>query len=84
MKYFGWALAVPLAGMAAFVWDGLFIGLTATKGMLISSLAATAVFFLLVFFLPQAWGNHALWMAFVVYLLIRGLVQTVLYPSIVK
>ena len=84
MNYFGWALAVPLAGMAAFVWDGIFIGLTATKGMLISSLAATAVFFLLVFFLPQAWGNHALWMAFVVYLLIRGLVQTVLYPSIVK
>ena len=84
MDYFGWALVVPLAGMAAFVWDGVFIGLTATKGMLVSSLVATAVFFLLVFFLPQAWGDHALWLAFVVYLFIRGIVQTTLYPSIVK
>jgi MATE family multidrug resistance protein len=31
-----------LAGMAAFVYDGIFIGLTATRGMLVSSVAATA------------------------------------------
>ena len=84
MTYLVWALAVPVVGMAAFVWDGVFIGLTATKGMLLSSAIATIVFFVLFFSLPKSWGNHALWFAFVTYLGVRGAVQTILYPNIVK
>jgi hypothetical protein len=34
-------LQVPAAGVAAFIYDGVFIGLTATKGMSWSSLVAT-------------------------------------------
>ena len=34
--YFYWALAIPAAGIAAFIWDGIFIGATATRGMLLS------------------------------------------------
>ena len=29
--YFYWALAVPAVGIAAFIWDGIFIGATATR-----------------------------------------------------
>ena len=29
--YYYWALAIPLAGMASFVWDGIFIGCTMTR-----------------------------------------------------
>lgn len=43
--YFYWALAVPAIGIAAFIWDGIFIGATATRGMLLS-MAAAAVSFL--------------------------------------
>lgn len=74
--YFPWAVAVPLAGVAAFVWDGVFIGVTATRGMLLSSAVATVAFFVLFLVFRAALGNHALWMAFVVYLLVRGAVQT--------
>ena len=35
--YLFWAYLIPAAGMAAFVLDGVFIGLTATKGMLFST-----------------------------------------------
>lgn len=84
MEFFAWALAVPVVGMAAFVWDGVFIGLTATKGMLVSSLLATIVFFFLIFALPPSWENHALWLSFVVYLGVRGLIQTLWYPFIVN
>lgn len=73
--YFFWALLIPAAGVAAFVWDGIFIGITATRGMLVSSAVASAAFFLLFFLLRPTWGNHALWLAFVVYLALRGLVQ---------
>jgi MATE family multidrug resistance protein len=78
-EYFPWAVAVPLAGVAAFVWDGIFIGTTATRGMLLSSAIATAVFFVLFIVLRDNLGNHALWLAFVVYLFARGVVQTGLW-----
>lgn len=29
-NYFYWVLAIPLAGFSAFLWDGIFIGATAT------------------------------------------------------
>ena len=74
--YFYWVLAIPLAGLAAFLWDGLYIGATASRQMLYSMLVASASFFLLQGLLQQQMGNHALWMAFIVYLFLRGLVQT--------
>lgn len=74
--YFYWVLAIPLAGMAAFLWDGIYIGATASRQMLYSMLVASASFFLLQGLLQQQMGNHALWMAFIVYLFLRGLVQT--------
>ncbi len=77
--FFPWAMAVPMAGVVAFVWDGVFIGITATKGMLLSSVVATVAFFALYSGSAGAWGNHALWMAFVIYLAVRGIVQTALY-----
>ena len=43
--YFLWALLIPVAGMAAFVWDGVFIGATATRGMLMAMAAAALCFF---------------------------------------
>ncbi len=74
--YFFWACLVPLAGMAAFVYDGIFIGLTATRGMLMSSLTATLVFFALFAAARQALPvNHALWLAFIAYIAMRGIMQ---------
>lgn len=77
-EYFLWALAIPLAGVAAFVWDGVFIGATATRGMLLAMAMAAACFFALYYILRETGGNHALWLAFVVYLGMRGVIQTAL------
>ena len=82
--YFGWALAIPAAGMAAFVWDGVFIGATATRGMLAGMAVAAVLFFTLYFLLRGALGNHALWLAFNAYLLARGLVQTALARGVMR
>ena len=81
-SYVGWALVIPLAGTAAFVWDGVFIGATATRAMLLSMSVAAATFFLVFYLLAPALGNHALWLAFLLYLLVRGLVQTGLARSV--
>lgn len=80
-SYLPWAVAVPLVGVAAFVWDGVFVGITATKGMLVSSAVATALFFALYYMLRNEWGNHALWLAFIVYMAARGVAQTVIFEK---
>lgn len=74
--FFYWALAIPAAGIAAFIWDGIFIGATATRGMLLSMATAAACFFILYYGLRATLGNHALWLAFLAYLMVRGAMQT--------
>ena len=77
--YVWWAYLMPLAGIAAFVWDGIFIGITATRGMLVSSCIAAGVFFMGVMGLMGIMGNHGLWLSMILYLATRGLIQTILY-----
>jgi MATE family multidrug resistance protein len=78
-RYVGWAWLVPVAGMLAFIWDGVFVGITQTRGMLQSSVIAALVFFACVYILMPRYGNHGLWIAMLMYLLMRGLVQTYLF-----
>lgn len=84
MRYMPWAIAVPAAGVAAFVWDGIYIGLTFTRKMLISMAVAMATFFTLYFALFHYMGNHGLWLSFIAYLLLRGIVQTILWQNPLK
>ena len=76
-EYLPWAVLIPFAGLAAFVWDGIFIGLTATRSMLMSLVFSALAFFAICFTLVPFFGNHALWLALVVYVIVRGLVLTV-------
>lgn len=76
--YVWWAYLVPVAGVAAFIWDGLFIGTTQTRGMLVSSAIAALVFFVTATITIGIMGNHGLWLAMILYLLIRGLIQTLI------
>ena len=78
-EYVGWAWLIPIAGMLAFIWDGIFVGITQTRGMLQSSFIAALLFFACTYFLMPLWGNHGLWIAMLVYLLMRGLVQSYIF-----
>lgn len=79
MGYRWWCALLPLCGAAAFVWDGIFIGLTYSRGMLWAVAVADVFFVGIYFMLPASMGNHRLWLAFVIYLAMRGVVQTFLY-----
>lgn len=75
-NYFYWVLAIPLAGFGAFLWDGILIGATATRQMLWAMLVATLAFFGIYYLFSGATNNHMLWLAFLVYLFLRGLMMT--------
>ena len=68
-------MLIPLTGFTAFVLDGIFIGMTATRAMLFSSTVAAGVFFGLYYTLFPTLSNHALWLALLAYLFTRGAVQ---------
>lgn len=78
-RYLPWAWAIPFAGLLAFVWDGVFIGMTMTRGMLFGTCSAAIVFFITYFSLFPILENHALWLAFILYLLMRGITQSVYF-----
>jgi len=78
-NYVWWAYLVPLASTPAFMWDGIFIGLTASKQMLQSMFVAAVTFFVLYYLTRSSMGNHGLWLAFLSYMFVRGLVQTILW-----
>ena len=60
------------------------IGTTMTRAMLATMAAATAVYFAIYFTWFPTLGNHALWLAFVSYLMVRGLTQTILWKIMSK
>ena len=83
--YLFWILTIPVCGFAAFLFDGIYVGATASRTMLGSMVVATAFFFI-VYYLGKSlflggvedhgrmW-NNILWASFMVYLLLRGLMQ---------
>ena len=75
--YFYWVLAIPFAGFAAFLWDGILIGTTATRQMLWAMGVATISFFGIYYVFSGMTDNHILWLAFLIYLSLRGIMQTV-------
>ncbi len=78
-QYLWWAVALPFCGFGAFVMDGVMIGMTKTRGMLGGLAVAAGAFFGLWYLGRNAgMGNHALWLAFDVYLLTRGLVEYII------
>ena len=70
--YLPWVAFIPLTGMAAFLLDGVYIGATATRPMLLSMLVATVLFFSIYLLFSPIISNHALWLAFLIYLSARG------------
>jgi MATE family multidrug resistance protein len=57
--------------------------MTATRGMLVSSFLSALIFFAVYYFslftLHFSLHNHGLWLAQVIYLAMRGIIQTIWY-----
>lgn len=72
--YFFWVVLVPIFSYVAFLWDGIYIGATAGKQMRNAMLLSTLlVFFPVYIFAGKIWGNHGLWLAFIIFMAARGL-----------
>ena len=83
-EYQIWVVLIPVCGVSAFLWDGIFIGATASKQMRNSMLVAAGTFFCLYWLFNSHFTNNSLWIMFLSYLAMRGIMQFFLYPSVCK
>lgn len=72
MNYMLWSVLVPITGFSAFLFDGIYIGATASKSMRDIMFVATAGFFAGYYFLSPILGNDGLWISFLLFLSLRG------------
>lgn len=72
MEYMTWTILVPITGFSAFLFDGIYIGATASKSMRNIMFVATAAFFIGYYTLAPSLGNDGLWIAFLIFLTLRG------------
>lgn len=85
MEFIPWLIPMPIIGCAAFTWDGIYVGATASKPIRNSTLWAVLGFFIVWFagyFILRPSPHiavHILMAGFLVHLLIRMLYETVLY-----
>lgn len=81
-NYTAWTVAIPIVSFAAFLWDGIYIGATESKNMRNSMIVAVLCFFGVYYSFIGILENNALWLAFIIYLGIRGIMQTILSKKI--
>ena len=76
--YLFWVSLVPIAGFAGFLWDGIYIGTTASRLMRNTMIiSAFVVYFPVYYLFYDKFANHALWLAMILFLFARGVSQTV-------
>ena len=75
-QYLFWTIIIPIAGFAAFLYDGILVGMIQSSIMRNAIFVATASFFLIFYGLGQT--NNALWLGFISYLVFRSLLMAVL------
>ncbi len=72
-QYFYWVCLLPVTTFAAFLWDGIYIGSTASIAMRNSMIISVGIlFFPLYFIFFNTMGNDGLWIAFIIFLASRG------------
>lgn len=76
-----WTILAPLVNSICFIWDGVYIGATATSAMRNSMLFATLLVFIPVYYLTcEEVGVHALWLSMLAFMVARGITLTILAP----
>lgn len=78
MRYLPWIVVAPLVCAAAFLYDGVFVGLRRPGAMLGIMFTSLFVVFLPVWWATRGLGNHGLWLSFTLFNLARGVQQHLL------
>lgn len=82
--YLIWLAVLPVVGFGSYIWDGVYIGLTASKEMRNSMLISLGIFLITFYFTSNILHNHGLWIALLLFLLTRGIIQYWLFQKTLR
>lgn len=78
-EYYWWAVIFPIIGSLCYIWDGIFVGLTASKSMRNTMFVALILYLGTYYLTKGIFGSHAIWFALAVFLGARGILMSLLY-----
>ena len=77
MSFMAWTIFAPIINSICYIWDGIYLGATASKAMRNSTFVAAIIIFLPAYYLSVgALGNNGLWLAMTMFMITRGLTLT--------
>ena len=83
-EYLPWMVLGPLAGVAAWMLDGVFIGATRTADMRNMMFISFCIYLIALALLLPAYGNHGLWASLIIFSIARGVTLGFKYPALEK
>ena len=78
-----WLVLIPFAGVASFIFDGVFVGASWTRALLVSMIGGTLVY-ALALWLTWPLGNGGLWLSFTIFLAARALFQAMMLQRLTR
>ena len=74
-QYIGWIIVIPIACAMPFVMDGIMVGATRSRIMRNSMIWSSLLYFALLYGTGWLIGNNAIWLAFTMFMFMRGVLQ---------
>ena len=71
-EYLPWLIVSPMISVWSYLYDGVYVGVTKSRAMRDIMVASTVLIFLPAWYLLQPLGNHGLWLAFILFMVSRG------------
>lgn len=77
--YLPWLIIAPLISVWSFLYDGVFVGATRSREMMLVMAGSMLIIFLPTWLLSRPLGNHGLWLAFTMFMAGRGVGMHILF-----
>lgn len=75
LEFIPYVVFMPLFSFMAYIWDGVFVGMTATKAMRNITIWSMILFIGMFYLTKEINFSYALWISFMFFFLFRGLFQ---------
>ncbi|GGP26171.1 MATE family efflux transporter [Silvimonas amylolytica] len=83
-QFLPWAVLMPVVSVWGFLMDGVYIGATRTRDLMLCMLVCTACFLAFALGLQRIWGNHGLWLAMTLFMALRGVTLAWRLPRVLR
>ena len=83
-NYFIWVVIIPPIASLCYQFDGIFIGASQTAEMRNGMILSVIIFITSSHFLINNFGNHGLWMALLLFMVIRSITLNYYFNRILK